>query len=228
MTATITHPDLLHRGLPKWPALLVQGRSVTREQAMEILLRTNDTYFSTNDREFLASVLDTLGISVAADRSYLTPDWNSLREFFESIHHLDLHYLTNSRIVSAWIGGPHGWCNWDGAIFSANYNIGKWPSVGEVLSDWTTIAQAFPFLSLRSQLMSGETSEENTEPVVEFVVENAHVTLTKPEALLTPIQDDAVDSFVTRFEVPGRERGCTPALLSEALEYVRSRLASTP
>jgi hypothetical protein len=40
------------KGLPKWPALLVKGESVTKEQAIEILIRTDDLEFSCNEREF--------------------------------------------------------------------------------------------------------------------------------------------------------------------------------
>lgn len=39
-------------GLPKWPALVVKGTPVTREQAMEIIIKTDGLYFCSNDREF--------------------------------------------------------------------------------------------------------------------------------------------------------------------------------
>jgi len=38
--------------LPKWPAFVVVGKPVTKEQAMEILIRTDSLCFSSNDREF--------------------------------------------------------------------------------------------------------------------------------------------------------------------------------
>jgi hypothetical protein len=38
--------------LPKWPGLLVVGKPVTREQAMEIIIRTDSLWFSTNDYKF--------------------------------------------------------------------------------------------------------------------------------------------------------------------------------
>lgn len=37
--------NLLDRGLPKWPQMLVTGASVTKEQALEIIRRT-DSFFS--------------------------------------------------------------------------------------------------------------------------------------------------------------------------------------
>ena len=48
----MTQSEFFELGLPKWPALLVVGKPVTREQAMEIILRTDDLYFSSNDRPF--------------------------------------------------------------------------------------------------------------------------------------------------------------------------------
>ena len=40
------------RELPKWPGLLVIGDKVTPEQAMEILIRTDNLQLSSNDRKF--------------------------------------------------------------------------------------------------------------------------------------------------------------------------------
>jgi hypothetical protein len=48
----MTQQEFFDLGLPKWPALLVVGKPVTRAQAMEIILRTDDLYFSSNDRSF--------------------------------------------------------------------------------------------------------------------------------------------------------------------------------
>ena len=54
----------------------------------------------------------------------------------KDISHIELEYLSNHRIVSSWIGGPHGWCNWEGNIGCNNYNIGKHPSCKEVYNEW--------------------------------------------------------------------------------------------
>ena len=44
--------DLLEIGLPKWPALVVKGKKITKEEAAEILIRTDDFWFSANDHDF--------------------------------------------------------------------------------------------------------------------------------------------------------------------------------
>src|SRR5689334_7897912 len=88
---------------------------------------------------------------------------------------LDLSYLRNSRIVSCYVNGPHGWCNWDGTIFTNTYNIGKWPNCKEVLEDWQNIAEHFPFLKLKSQLWSTEQCEEGGHAVIQYNIANGTV-----------------------------------------------------
>jgi 5-methylcytosine-specific restriction endonuclease McrA len=39
--------EFFNLGLPKWPALLVTGKAVTEDQAMEILIRTSTNYLRT-------------------------------------------------------------------------------------------------------------------------------------------------------------------------------------
>ena len=133
----------------KWPRLLVVGERVTPEQAEEIILRTT-THFMTNEREFEAEVVRVLGCSMTKYGSVV------LTDFRKRMNALELSYLDNHRIASCWIGGAHGWCDWDGTIGCTTYNIGKWPSFEEVDEDWSTIAKAFPFLRLRSQLVRDE------------------------------------------------------------------------
>ena len=54
---------LLDRGLPKWPQMLVTGASVTKEQALEIIRRT-DSFFSYphgNDHAFVEEAVRLVG-----------------------------------------------------------------------------------------------------------------------------------------------------------------------
>lgn len=170
-------------GLPKWPALLVMGRRVTHEQAIEINFRTSSAWWSTNDREFLEFVADTIGTTVG---EYGFMDFG--KDIREKWGFLDLSYLENSNIMSSYIGGPHGWCSWDGVIFANSYNIGKWPSVEEVEQDWKAIAEAFPFLSLRCQLLDGENVEEGErQALVEFRVNAGEVEVFYPDEDRTPM-----------------------------------------
>ncbi|MFD8509651.1 hypothetical protein ACFV27_00695 [Streptomyces antimycoticus] len=140
--------------LTKWPRLLVTGQPITEGQANEILIRTANLWLlHTNDRAWTADVGDILGTETGKFGMW-TPE--SIRRVVEELRCLDLKWLYTSRIASSWIGGPHGWCDWDGAIGATTYNIGKWPEVEDVTAEWQTIAAAFPYLDLRAQLITDE------------------------------------------------------------------------
>jgi hypothetical protein len=227
--------DFFQKALPKWPALLVQGEKVTKEQAKEILIRTDSFSFSSNDNAFSAE-LNNIVYNVKGKSWELIEDlqkkfgfdwnqaWDYQTEKQNEVGVLELQYLHNSRIVSSWIGGPHGWCDWDGNIQTSNYNIGKWPSIEEVYEEWKIIARAFPFLKLRAQLMNCEACETDAidpKPVVEFIVENGTITMVEPESQLLEMTE--ID-FKGRFLNPLAERGCTIAQFKEAYKYVKQKM----
>jgi len=129
---------------------------------------------------------------------------------------LDLYYLTNERIMSCWIGGPNGWCDWDGTIGCNNKNIGKWPDVEAVAAEWGLIAEAFPFLNLRCQLFDGETCEEDAKPILLFTVANGRVVV---EDSVKPI-GSFVESDFRGFFFKGAERGITIPELKKKIKMV--------
>lgn len=211
--------------LPKWSALTVVGASVTREQAAEIIVRTNDWFLGTNDRAWEADVMGALGVPLTRENGYTQVSWGKVVAATERLGGLSLEYLRNSRVMSAWVGGPHGWCDWDGTIGSSNYNVGKWPSVKAVRAEWARIAEAFPFLDLRAQLWSGETSEEGIVPLVEFVVRRGKVRATSPKK---PVGVPCQAEQLTDLRAPGRERGCDLPTLRWALGIVGDRVGRAP
>jgi hypothetical protein len=160
--------------LTKWPLLLVDGQSVTPEQADEILIRTCvPEYLDGNDTAWAATVYEILRWprdnwharpelrgQESTRLAWLRAQWDAQNARREELGIVGLEYLYTSRIASSWFGGPHGWCDWNGRIFSNNYNIGKWPSSGEITDEWTEIAQMFPFLDLTSQLITDEGAGE--------------------------------------------------------------------
>ena len=129
-----------------------------------------------------------------------------------------LSYLGNEQIVSSWIGGAHGWCDWHGNIFTNNYNIGKWPSCETVYKEWQIIAKAFPFLNLRSQLLSGETCEDGNQPIIEFAVKGGKVTVKKPKTILAATNKQVNLNFMKI----GGERGCSFQELVTAFSYTEA------
>lgn len=203
--------------LTKWPRLLVVGEPVTREQANEILIRTDTWWISTNDQAWKHAVCGAAGIALG---EYGFPTRKSMAEFERRHHLVSLCFVNNDRIASSWIGGPHGWCDWDGTIGCATFNIGKWPSAQEVTEDWEAIAAAFPYLDLRAQLVPDEGASP-TAAVEWRVAGGAVETSLDPVELLTrPVE--LGETAVLSILAPGGERGVTLDRLREALTQVAS------
>lgn len=205
--------------LTKWPRLLVTGTPVTPEQADEILVRTANLYLlDVNDKAWTHTVYGVLGL---APGRYSNATMESIRAVTEELGVLPLVLLYTSRIGSSWIGGPHGWCDWDGTIGSSNYNIGKWPDRATVLSDWETIAAAFPYLDLTAQLLADE--GETDAPVLgQWRVADGHATEETPGQRITPATElTEIDMFARLFS-PGGERGVFEQRLAAAVDRVRA------
>jgi hypothetical protein len=212
----------------KWPRLLVTGHPVTTEQADDILIRTNHWGLNhTNDPDWartLADISAEHGLPREPDSRGPNSDGQAWIDHSEArdtwnkrMGVLDLHYLHNSRIVSAWIGGPHGWCDWDGTIGCANYNIGKWPSDEEVLEDLCAIAAAFPFLTMTVQLVEDEGAGGLAG---EWRVAAGHVVHDPEPAEQLQARDELTEMGILLRMMPGGERGVSPARLRTALDRV--------
>lgn len=195
--------SLLSVDLPKYPGLLVVGKRVTRNQAAEILLRTDNWRAYVNDTEWIQLVDAAIGMSRA--------------DFAESIGVLELSYLHNYQIGHILARGPHGWCDWDGTIGCTGYNLhGKWPHVEDVLRDWKDIAETFPYLDLRCQLLNKHASGCDGIPkaLAEFVVANGSVDMVNPGPL---IRDPAEMPEATT------ERGCSIRRLRGAIAMLKAK-----
>lgn len=199
--------------LTKWPRLIVVGDPVTREQANDILIRTNDRYFFTNDHAWEQIVADVYGIPLGK----YGLDHQASAAVFERLGVLNLRYLTNARIMSSWIGGPHGWCDWDGRIGCNTHNIGKWPAVEEVQEDLDAIAGTWPFLRMQVQLV---TDEGEGELAAMWVVRDGTPTFVEPGERL-PMADLSEGQLLDRL-LSGRlsERGVALDRLREAVAQV--------
>jgi hypothetical protein len=197
MESTLT--EFFSIGLPKWPALVVKGERVTEEQASEICIRTNRQYFGCNSpkltkelHEIFYNLPPTNNQFVHSIYDYFDDSdkdkWNKAQKIQDRTKRelglLDLEYLSNSQIVSSYVGGPHGWCNWNGYIGCDTYNIGKWPSTEDVYNEWKTIAEAFPYLNLKCQLFSGEQCDENVRPLIQYNIINGTVNMEIPTSVL--------------------------------------------
>jgi hypothetical protein len=196
----------------KWPLLLVQGKPVTPEQADNILLRSTGAYWFTNDRAWAAQVAGILGLDFDRD-AFGGISHVSVTAWLKSVGAVDLDYLTNARIMSSWIGGPKGWCDWDGRIGCGNWNIGKWPAVEEIEEDLTAIAAAWPFLDMRVQLVD---DEGDGTLCGEWRVWDGRMMETEPGPLIREPALDVEAAAMGLMLGYGRERGVSPERLASA------------
>jgi hypothetical protein len=204
--------DILNISLPKWPFLTVEGDDITTDQAGEILIRTNSYPVYTNDEKWLNIVEKILGYPKSDDNN-LKKFVDAVDNFYKKFSIINIEYLNNNRIASSYIGGPHGWCNWDGKIFCNNYNIGKYPNAITVFEEWALIATIFPYLNLRAQLWSGEHCEDGIYPVIEYLISNGNVDILTKN--LNPMKISEWD-----LNFPPHERGCSKSQLEYAVNLI--------
>jgi hypothetical protein len=203
--------------LTKWPRLLVAGEPVTREQANDILIRTAPRHFFTNDQRWLRQVAEEYRIPL--DR-YGGPRWPDMAEVFDSLGVLHLTYLTNDQIMSPWVGGPHGWCDWEGRIGCSTHNIGKWPAFEDVQGDLDDIAGAWPFLRMDVQLVTDE--GEGELAAMWRLIDGEAVFVEPGERLPMGEIDESVLLRCLAGRDRGVERGVSLERLREALEQARA------
>lgn len=180
--------DLLDRGLPKHPQMLVTGSPVTKEQALEIIRRT-DSFFDFphgNDREYVRAATEIIRFPKQPDMDHENfptewpKYWDATIKWKQDWGYINTQFVNNDWLSSMYICGPHGWCHPDGTIGFA-YSIGKHPGIKAVRDDWQLIANAFPFLELEVTLMNKEPGEEDILPVVSMLIRNGQVHLIDPD-----------------------------------------------
>jgi hypothetical protein len=220
-----------HAYLGKWPLLVVAGEPVTREQAAEVIIRTTPDYLSSNDKAWGITVHKVFGLrdemtfrrgdDPKESFAQLREIWEHNAQVRKDLGILDLEYLYNSRIISAYIGGPHGWVDWDGTVGTSTYNIGKWPEVNEVLSEWQLIAETFPYLTLTCQL---RLEEGAMDPVAQFEVAEGKAYLVGVGEPLPIVERNIVAEVLSLVTDIFRERGCTEETLRWAVDLTRARM----
>lgn len=176
--------ELLDRGLPKWPQFLLSGCAISKECALEIIRRT-DTYFdypehAGNNHEFAKRAIELFRYpqrEEGAKPETFTDHYKRCEAWRAAWGLVHTSYVHNSWIACSFIGGPHGWCHPTGRLHFV-HNLGKYPSVGDVLEDLRTIAEHFPILHMDAVLMDKESSEDGPKtPVVGFLVRGKEVEL---------------------------------------------------
>jgi hypothetical protein len=157
--------------------------------------------------------------------TWLREQFNLVDARADELGIIGLEYLYNSRISTASLGGPHGWCDWNGNIITDSYNIGKWPNTEEITEEWERIAAAFPYLDLTAQLVNEE--DTGDELAGEWRVKDGTVTY-NPDPLveLPRVTDDEEElkwAVADLFSF-GRERGVSPERLTQAVTQVEASM----
>ena len=223
MTQTL---ELLSRALPKWPQMIVTGEPVTVEQAKDIIFRTDrfltdaSEYSGGNARDFNDDYRERAGLNEIRE-TFPKTWWDMVPH---AAGYIDTQYVRNDWGSCAFVFGPHGWCHPDGTIMFAD-NVGKWPSVEDVLHDWTLLADAFPFLNLHVTLMSGESMDEDTTPVVNIRVQSGTASVCEPDLSVhsAPISSRSVYALNRWSMAPEeRELGLLDSWYDEYAEKVRA------
>jgi hypothetical protein len=187
--------DLLNRNLPKWPQLYTTGTPVTVDQAQEIIRRT-DSFFTLgcggNDDAWDADVMRRLGMPSSWRHTEFGTRTSEQRHFEVATWHrawqcVVTSYVSNDWLSCCFVNGPHGWCHPDGTIGFVD-NVGKWPSVNDVLADWQKISKAFPFLDVGATLWNCEDCQredqnQSAAPIVSFQIRRGGVEVVDPATI---------------------------------------------
>lgn len=148
----------------KWPQCVITGKPVTKEQAREILIKTDMfftwTYPGGNDIGYSQLLRQALGMPPVydfhnEDKEATNALFKANEQWREEHNCLSLNHFDNNWISSCYIGGPKGWCHIDGTI-GRNTNIGKWADWDEVIEDLEQLGKAFPFLDIEAHLIDCE------------------------------------------------------------------------
>lgn len=237
----------------KWPQMLTNGEQVTEDQAFEIIRRT-DTFITDpdggfgNNEQLVAKMRKLLGLQSYIDleaewqrrnlhknlqgngSSYWSSGWNLRDVIAGSLGHIPTSYIHNTWASSSYIGGPYGWCHPDGVInFTAN--IGKWPTLDEVVTDWVRMLEAFPFIKVHVSLYNyGEGDDPHSAMGVpkatsNFIIGDGTIKFVDSDAGLHDNISSKVESDIEKFRKninnPYREMGLTFEWLEQAGELQR-------
>lgn len=247
--------ELATVNLPKWPGLLCKGDEVTHEQANEIILRTT-TFLMSNDKEWERIVADIMGAPPKRHHpSIHSPEreqkewnaycdevaawWDSLPTLKYSVveggdYTRPVNLLNNERIMCCWIGGPKGWCDWDGTIFTNNYNIGKWPSADDIVLECVALANAFPFLNAKFEVLNHEagygpgsvqyTGEiKESKVLLRVNIRDGQVSYDCVPSKPTMVDVNAISDATKLLSKSGYERGVSISRLKKAMKELREK-----
>ena len=237
----------------KWPQMLTTGEQVTEEQAFEIIRRT-DTFITDpnggfgNNEQLVSRMRQMLGLQSYIDleaewhrrnvhknlqgngSSYWTSGWDLREVISGSLGNIPTSYIHNTWASSSYIGGPGGWCHPDGVI-NFSMQVGKWPTLDEVVGDWARMLDAFPFIKVNVSMYDDEekygTNSVKGVPKAtsNLIVGDGEIKFVDSDSSLHNSNHSNVESDIDKFHKninnPYRELGLTFEWLERAGELQR-------
>ena len=167
--------------LPKWCMMYVTGEDITKEQALEIIRRTDAFFkgYEGNNNNLNNFIKNTLKIPNEMDFfDYIDYDEEKTK-WDKKWGYIFLDFISNQWISSTDDYGANGWCHPDGKMGIIT-TIGKYPIIEIVYTDWNVIAHEFPFLNLGITLYDGEFDDNNAKPLISFKIKEGKVEVVHP------------------------------------------------
>lgn len=134
---------------PKWAMARMEGPEITKDEALEII-RRSDIFFQSlikrGQTGYTKTLSKRLGIKYKLEEGSIE-ELEELEKWKKEWGVLGLRFLHTDWISSSYYKGANGWCNpWGGKIDKV-WNIGRYPTEELVMKDLEKIGKTFPFLT---------------------------------------------------------------------------------
>ncbi|AFH14851.1 hypothetical protein LU11_gp320 [Pseudomonas phage Lu11] len=233
--------EMADLGLPKWPQIMIVGDSVTEEQALDIILRTDK--FITGISEPMSRRFTQLralihkqsgmdAIVKAANKHdhegvVFFLKYHAQKYIRDALGFCSFECIHNTWAASSYLHGAYGFCSPEGKIFYCDNSRGSYPSTQSYYEDLLALAEAFPYLRFKSSMYGGEHCDDAVKCVISFVVENGTVTPTLEDfglrAHSTRGANEGADAIIDimRGQRTVKETALSPEFLKRCAERIQ-------
>ena len=190
--------------LSKWAGLLVTGDHITKEQALEIMIRTDLLYnsfrFEKSYSDSLFKMIKKTYVSFPSPEDQISDVGVEIDRYYKIFGVISLNYLNNQKI--SFDGGLYGWVNENGKVFSNNYNIGKNATFSSLINDIKLILESFDFIkNINFQFLNKEFLGINKNVILTIKVINREIYYSLEDRdLICEISNETVDDFIDHRE----------------------------
>jgi hypothetical protein len=187
--------------LPKWTGMICMGDPVTPEQALEVIIRTDNYNFYNEyyrDVQLLNLIKKTYTRCLPIE-DQISDQTLDIEKFNHMFGILPIHYLNNHMLYHS--TGLHGWMKKDGTIKTSSYNIGKRPTKKDLVEEVQIIIDSFPFINnIHFQFLNGEIDNPIRKVIFSIKVINRKIILSHEteDILLESNESDFEQDYLTK------------------------------